>query len=76
MSGASVAKVQAQLFSMAHDDKVANVRYNTLRAIKEITKHVKDNAFLEKAKKCFQDCSKDKDLDVSSTAKKYAQECG
>ena len=62
MSAASVAKVQAQLFSMAHDDKVANVRYNTLRAIKEITKHAKDNnAFLEKAKKCFLDCSKDKD---------------
>lgn len=45
MTTASLGRVQNQLFSMAHEDKVANVRYNTLRAIYEIKKHAKDKAF-------------------------------
>jgi len=57
---------------MAHDDKVANVRYNALRAIKEIQKNLKDNkAFDDKAKKCYKDLIADKDIDVSSIASKF-----
>lgn len=73
MTTASLGRVQNQLFSMAHEDKVANVRYNTLRAIYEIKKHAKDKAFEDKAKKCFADLSSDKDSDVSFIAKKFAQ---
>jgi len=56
---------------MAHDDKVPNVRYNALRAIKEIQKNLKDKNFDDKAKKCFKDLMTDKDIDVSQIASKF-----
>jgi len=59
---------------MAREDKVANVRYTALKAVREICRNVKDKNFEEKAKKCFSDMAADKDIDVSQIACKFEKE--
>ena len=56
------------------EDKVANVRYNALKAIYEIKRNIKDKGFDDKARKIFNDMKADKDIDVAQIAIKYAAE--
>jgi hypothetical protein len=41
----ALGKVANPLLSMAHDDKVPNVRLNALKAVYEIKKNLKDKSF-------------------------------
>jgi len=68
----SIGKVGNPLLAMAREDKVANIRYNSLKALYEIKKNLKDKSFDEKAKKCFVDMKSDKDRDVSDIATKFS----
>lgn len=74
LTGNSVGKIGNNILAMARDDKVPNIRYNALKAINEIKRNVKDKNFDEKAKKCFNDMSSDKDVDVAQLAQKFAKE--
>lgn len=73
LTTSAMNKVANPLLSMAHDDKVPNVRLNALKAVHEIKRNLKDKSFEEKAKKCFSDCKDDKDMDVAAFAKKFLQ---